>query len=267
MVGHPLGAKLRVPGGGGRGISDPHPGVRQALAKFDKRLSAYTPFLASASLNTRTIVSNVFLLPLLYYLMQFYIAPWGAVHSHVQGRLHRATVAFNGGGFAYAHLVTARARGGPHVPLRDVWSTNLSMLAATYNVEESIGLQIPAMGEKTHRHWPLTQWRGRAMGKCMAYSAFRILEDHTVRKPGGAITLDDLPPRVQSTQPNAGSSSISVWSRASSKKLAAAKASRRRWTPRLGGSWQAQDQAATSRSRQPTLLGPCRRRCGTRSCA
>ena len=38
----------------------------KALAKFDKRLSAYTPFLASASLNTRTIVSNVFLLPLLY---------------------------------------------------------------------------------------------------------------------------------------------------------------------------------------------------------
>ena len=110
-------------------------------------------------------------------------------------------MAFNGGGFAYAHLVTARARGGPHVPLRDVWSTNLSMLAATYNVEESIGLQIPAMGEKTHRHWPLTQWKGRAMDKCMApsghaaYSAFRILEDHTVRKPGGAITLDDLPPR------------------------------------------------------------------------
>ena len=84
---------------------------------------------------------------------------------------------------------------------RYVWSTNLSMLAATHDLEESNGSQIPAMGKRDHSYWSLTQWRGGAMDKCMAptghaaYSAFRILEDHAARGAGGAINLDGLPPQ------------------------------------------------------------------------
>ena len=56
------------------------------------------------------------------------------------------------------------------------------MLAARYDVEESEGMPIPAMGVKGHEHWPLTQYRGGAMDKCMttkghvAHSAFTFLE-------------------------------------------------------------------------------------------
>ena len=51
---------------------------------------------------------------------------------------------------------------------RDLWSTNLSMLAATYDIEESDECPIPAMGEKDHKNWPLTQQRGGAMDKSLS---------------------------------------------------------------------------------------------------
>ena len=172
-----------------------------AAAKFFKRLAAYRPFLARSSMHTRILVANVFLLPLLYYLCQFYIAPFHTVVIPVRLALHRMVVAFRGTAFAYAHLLTQRAEGGPFVPLRDLWATNVSMLAATHNLEESDGNDIPAMGEQGHEYWPLTQWKGHAMDNCMApdghaaYCAFVILEDHAARRHGRSIDLSGLPGR------------------------------------------------------------------------
>ena len=40
----------------------------EAKAKFDRRLELFRPFLRTASLQTRIMVANVFLLPLFYYL-------------------------------------------------------------------------------------------------------------------------------------------------------------------------------------------------------
>lgn len=174
----------------------------KAIAKFNRRLAAYAPYLASASLHTRIVVANVFLLPLLYYLMQFYIAPYDKVTLPVQRSLHRMVVAFRGTSIAYAHIISERAAGGPFVPLRDVWATNVSMLAATHDLEESEGSPLPAMGFKGHIYWPLTQWKGRAMNHCMlphghaAFCAFALLEDYASRKHGIVIDLSALPSRA-----------------------------------------------------------------------
>jgi hypothetical protein len=175
----------------------------KALAKFFARLGTYSDFLRSCSLHNRIQVANVFLLPLLYYLSQFYLCPYDTVVKPVQLALHRMIVPFRGTAFAYAHLVAARDKGGPFVPLRDIWVTNISMLAATYDLEESDGLLTPAMGLKGHEHWPLTQWKGHAMDRCMttrghaAYAAFHMLEDYAPRRHNAIITLEALPPRSQ----------------------------------------------------------------------
>jgi ribonuclease HI len=175
----------------------------KAMSKFMARLAEYSEFLARSSVHTRIQVANVFLLPLLYYLCQFYLCPYDTVIKPVQSALRRMVIPFGGTAFAYAHLVTSRDKGGPSVPLKDIWSTNVSMLAATYDLEDSNDSQLPAMGYKGHRHWPLTQWRGGAMNGCMspeghaAYSAFVVLEDHVDRRQGGDINIDKLPPVSQ----------------------------------------------------------------------
>ena len=171
----------------------------KAMTKFEKRLAGYSPFLRTSSIHTRIVVANVFLLPLLYYLAQFYLVPWDTVVVPVMTALRKMIIPFGGTAFAYAHLITPRAAGGPFVPLRDIWATGMSLLAAAYDLEESDGLPTPAMGVEGHIHWPLTQWRGHAMDRCMApeghaaYAAFSFLEDHAPRGDGECIRLDSLP--------------------------------------------------------------------------
>jgi ribonuclease HI len=168
-----------------------------AVRKFFRRLASYSPYLKKVSMHTRIVVANVFLLPLLYYLAQFYIVPYREVVLPVRRALHQMVVPFRGTAFAYAHLLTARSKGGPFVPLKDIWCTNVAMLASTYPLELSEGCGIPEMGEKDHRLWWLTQWG--AMNKCItpsghaAYCAFMVLEDFARRKHGTFIDLKGLP--------------------------------------------------------------------------
>ena len=171
----------------------------KATAKFMSRLAQYSPMLRTASMHTRIVVANVFLLPLMWYLCQFYICPYDTVVLPIQRALHRMIVPFRGTAFAYAHLLRPREAGGPFVPLKDVWATNVAMLAATYDLEDSEGQELPAMGYAGHVHHPLTQWKGRAMDNCMtteghaAYCAFVVLEDHAPRQVGGRLDLGRLP--------------------------------------------------------------------------
>ena len=102
------------------------------------------------------MIANVFLLPLLYYLVQFYIAHYGLV-----------VVPAHGTSIAYSHLLLPRSKGGPFTPLRDFWCTNLAMLATDTELEANDGLPIPAMGVKGHEHWALTQAKGDAMTRRM----------------------------------------------------------------------------------------------------
>jgi hypothetical protein len=65
-----------------------------ALVKFDSRLEKLRPIIAKFSMKKRIRSRNSYLLPIFYYLAQFYIIPWW-----MRKALHRAIVPFNGGGF------------------------------------------------------------------------------------------------------------------------------------------------------------------------
>jgi hypothetical protein len=157
----------------------------KSFAKFNSRLAAYGPFLSHSSLHTRIMVANVFLLPIFLYLAQFYMCPPGSIVKKVQEALQRMIVPYRGTAFAYAHLITGRQAGGPFVPLRDIWATNVSMLAAPYDIEESNGSPLPAMGYPDHKHWCHIRYRRRENGMSPiaqgAFAAFTFLEDHVER--------------------------------------------------------------------------------------
>ena len=57
-------------------------------------------------------------------------------------------MAFNGGGFAYAHLLTPKKDMGMFTPLRDLWASNMSLLAQHYDISESKGKLTPQMGDR-----------------------------------------------------------------------------------------------------------------------
>ena len=170
-----------------------------AMKKFTKRIASYRPLMSASSLHTRITIANVFLLPLLYYLAQFYIAHYGTVVVPARQALHAAIVSFHGTSIAYAHLLVPRGEGGPHTPLRDFWCTNLAMLAAEADLEDSEGLPVPSMGVKGHKHWKLTQAKGDAMTKCMtpsghaAHSGFTYMNYFCDRGAGRCISLEGLP--------------------------------------------------------------------------
>jgi ribonuclease HI len=183
------------------------PGVRTekvfaaAMKKFNKRLESYRPLMRVSSMHTRIVIANVFLLPLLYYLAQFYIAHYGLVVVPARQALHQAIVSFHGTSIAYAHLLLPRSKGGPFTPLKDFWCTNLAMLAANTELEANEGLPIPAMGVKGHEHWALTQAKGDAMTKCMvpsghaAHAGFTYMNYFCDRGAGHCINLEGLPGR------------------------------------------------------------------------
>ena len=114
--------------------------------KFHKRLDTLAPVMRSSSLHDRILIVNVFLLPLFYYLGQFYVIPWPMVVA-AKRACHRATVAFNGGGFGYAHLITPdKKHFGPHTPMKDLWAVNMTMLGSTFDLINSNGHPEVVMG-------------------------------------------------------------------------------------------------------------------------
>ena len=168
-----------------------------AFAKFKKRALAFGPAMSTMSLHSRVKVCNTFLVPVLLYLAQFLIIPYREIVLPVRRICHKLCVAFNGKAFAYAHLITySKALFGPHAPLKDVWATNMALLAAPHNLEESDGLLLPAFDE----HKKITRFDG--LNKSMStsehkiYAAFVFLEYHAPGGSGGnpkAITLKGLP--------------------------------------------------------------------------
>ena len=149
--------------------------------KFDARLALFRPFMMKQSMHTRIVIVNVFLLPLFFYLAQFYIVDLGIL-KQVRAAIREAVVPFRGTAIAYAHLLLPRTAGGPHTPLRDLWCTNMAMLAAPTALEDSDGERVPAMGQPAHPLHRLTANEGALMDYNMmpechaAYSGWSFLE-------------------------------------------------------------------------------------------
>jgi ribonuclease HI/exonuclease III len=168
-----------------------------AYDKFLARAHSFRPVLRNSSLHTRTIIFNVFLLPLLYYLCQFYICPYYSIVVPIRKICHTFIVPYNGGGFAYAHLVNpSRFSLGPHTALRDLWSTNFTLLATGFDLEASQDRELPDL--TTFSRVSDYGYLDASMrpDEHAAYAAFQYLHDHAPRLHG-AIDLQDLPPTAR----------------------------------------------------------------------
>jgi ribonuclease HI/exonuclease III len=167
---------------------------REAHSKFNERVALFRRIIQSSSLHQRILIFNVFLLPIFYYLAQFYIIPWASVVVPVTRVCRQLIIPYNGGGFTYAHLITPRGHGfGPHTPLRDLWSTNYTLLSAPFTFEDSHLSPYPVMGEMS-RVVPYRYMNGSMRpDEHSAYAAFELLEDHSPRS-NALIDMSDLPP-------------------------------------------------------------------------
>jgi ribonuclease HI/exonuclease III len=163
---------------------------KAATAKFMERLVAFKPTLSTSSLHKRILIFNIFLLPIMYYLAQFFIIP-PKVYVALKLATHKAVVAFHGGGFGYAHLISHRDLFGPHTPLRDLWATNMTLLATQFpTLPLSHGENQPEMGE--FQHVDNDDWDSLLITEHRAHAAFTYLALFCPRDHNHAIVVDHL---------------------------------------------------------------------------
>jgi ribonuclease HI len=154
---------------------------RKALEKFFQRLPVLLPPHTYPTLNKRILTANIYLLPLFYYLAQFYIIPYTEVVVKVKEALRKAIVPFNSS-FAYAHLITPKKEMGPFTPLRDLWATNLSLLNYSFPLGRSHGYPEPQLGKYSHviKH----NWGSLKIQEHKAWAAWSFLYDYHKRESG-----------------------------------------------------------------------------------
>jgi ribonuclease HI len=101
---------------------------RVAMGKLRDRARSFYPASRSFSVQRRIHLFNIFLLPLLYYLMQFYLLP-EVYRLELEAIQRRLVVPFRTG-FRLVHLFQPRARVAPQVALKDAWCVNAALLGA-----------------------------------------------------------------------------------------------------------------------------------------
>jgi ribonuclease HI len=152
-----------------------------AFDKFFSRARHFAPIIRSSTLHHRILIYNVFLLPVLYYLVQFYIMPYTEMIVPIREHCRKAICAFSGGAFGYCHLInTPRTSFGPFTPLRDLWATNMTLLASRSPILlASNGHGHPVLGEFDHITNP--DWGNMLIEEHEAYCAWVFLYDHGPR--------------------------------------------------------------------------------------
>ena len=99
-----------------------------AMVKLRGRARSFYPVTRSFSVQRRIHLFNIFILPLLSYLMQFYILP-EVYRLEVEAIMRRIVVPFRTG-FKLVHLFQPRSRVAPQVALKDPWCVNAALLGA-----------------------------------------------------------------------------------------------------------------------------------------
>ena len=170
----------------------------EARKKFFKRAGKLHTTIYNSSLQDRILIVNTFLLPLFYYLAQFYIVPPSIVNP-ARALCHKKVVAFGGKAWAYAHAITPSRGGfGPATALKDLWAVNMSLLGSDFSLEKSEHRAEVNLGELQHvcHH----DWEGSTLiHEHEAYAAFILLYSY-VERIHGLISLTGLPPRTAATR-------------------------------------------------------------------
>ena len=118
---------------------------QDAMVKFTKRAALYRRVIKSKSIDQRIIICNVFLTTIFSYLMQFFIMPRDEVIAKVRNVLRKLIIPFNGGAFAYIHLVIPTKDMGFKQPLRDLWAAGITALTAGIDFEAFNGMNHPPL--------------------------------------------------------------------------------------------------------------------------
>ena len=134
----------------------------------------------------RIVVYNVFLIPILMYLAQFFIIP-DSYYKEIKTHAHQAIVGFRGTAFAYGHLVAPRGDTlSLSTPLRDVWAWNLTLLASQCDLAAADGLERPPLLHYDHVNE--TTWGDddscSRISEHLAHAYFLTLADYTDREHG-----------------------------------------------------------------------------------
>ena len=146
----------------------------KAKHKLLDRLNSYRPILAHIPLHQKIIIINVFILPIIYYLAQYFIIPYHEVVIPIKLATHRAVVPYNGGGFGYAQLISPRSSMGPHTPMRDLWAHNLALLTSKFpHLNDSHGHHSPQMGSLSYVQ--RESWNSLSITDHRAHAAFIYL--------------------------------------------------------------------------------------------
>ena len=108
-----------------------------AISKLETRTKRYLPLKSNFSLQSRVIIANVFLLPLLSFVFRFFLMP-----TSQQKKVSKIITEWLGlaNRYTFDQLTTPRRNGGLHHPLRDVNQLNLAAILS--NLPE-----IPALPE------------------------------------------------------------------------------------------------------------------------
>ena len=155
-----------------------------AMGKLRDRARSFYPVSRSFSVQRRIHLFNIFILPLLYYLMQFYILP-EVYRLEVESIMRRVVVPFRTG-FKLVHLFQPRSRVAPQVALKDPWCVNAALLGDKGDFTAWDGAQTaPRSGTNSMRLvdqvtasvtdtvlWELG-YGGKGGGGCIAFDASR----------------------------------------------------------------------------------------------
>lgn len=161
------------------------------LDKFLERLRKLRRLLKRYSLHKRILVANIYLLPLFLYLARFYTIPYSII-VRVRRALHTAIVAFHGTAFSYPHLISKAF--GPHTPLKDLWATNMALLATGAIDASNHGRMTPdisAAPQVTSPHWSSMLIKENRQSAVFVY-----LEDYNDRADDLSIRIDHLSERL-----------------------------------------------------------------------
>ena len=176
---------------------------RDAFKKYYNRLRTYGPAIRNLPGHLRSLAYNVFILPVLGYLLEFYL-PWysytgpkdPATMTVARDEVRRAIIPFNGTAFSYAAAIAPAGLAQPH-PIRDLWAWYLATqgsLCSSDEIELGDGQDAPLpppdapppiMTSSAHRAEAMREIRYRVtqVAEGNVYDAAPLLDAHAKGRP------------------------------------------------------------------------------------
>ena len=165
------------------------------VEKISQRCDQFSGALRKMSLQRRIITFNIFVTPMLTYLLMFHPVPGsGPVYDQLRALYSMHIIPWRGKGYKYFHLLQPPNRFGPATALTDFWARSLAMAAARQDLREFDGITNPSELEAMGDDSLLISEQTRA--NALDFIELDIGKDSNPnRSPFRASTWDDDNPR------------------------------------------------------------------------